>query len=271
MSRYNIFSRCDPNQKLKLMKALRKNHKVAYMGDGVNDTLALKEADASISFIDAKESAKNVSKIILLNDDFNSINVLIDMGRKSVNNLTRSATLFINKTIYSTLLALLFIFIKTEYPFKPIQLTLNNFVLIGMPSFVLSLLPNNEKTTRNFFKDVLRTSLPTALIIFLNVVIVIIMSNFIKFNGGMSTICFYLVTFNGFLLLTKICRPFNLFTATLMSTLAAIYFVAIIFFRDVFDLILLHNYLYLFLIIMFAINLCLFKVINILLDKWYTK
>ena len=271
VSRYNIFSRCDPNQKLKLMKALRKNHKVAYMGDGVNDTLALKEADASISFIDAKESAKNVSKIILLNDDFNSINVLIDMGRKSVNNLTRSATLFINKTIYSTLLALLFIFIKTEYPFKPIQLTLNNFVLIGMPSFVLSLLPNNEKTTRNFFKDVLRTSLPTALIIFLNVVTVIIMSNFIKFDGGMSTICFYLVTFNGFLLLTKICRPFNLFTATLMSTLAAIYFVAIIFFRDVFDLISLHNYLYLFLIIMFAINLCLFKVINILLDKWYNK
>ncbi len=269
VAKYNIFSRCDPNQKLKLMKALRKNHKVAYMGDGVNDTLALKEADASISFIDAKESAKNVSKIILLNDDFNSINVLIDMGRKSVNNLTRSATLFINKTIYSTLLALLFIFIKTEYPFEPIQLTLNNFVLIGMPSFVLSLLPNNEKVTRNFFRDVLKNSIPPALIIFLNIVTVITMSNFIEFDGGISTVCFYLVTFNGFLLLLKICSPFDLFDATLSGVLLAIYLVAIIFFRDFFNLISLHNYLYIFLGIMFAINICLFKIINILWEKLY--
>lgn len=267
VEKYNIFSRCDPNQKLLIMKSLRKKHKVAYMGDGVNDTLALKEADASISFIDAKESAKNVSKIILLTDDFNSINILIDMGRKSVNNLTRSATLFINKTIYSTLLALLFIFIKTEYPFRPIQLTLNNFVLIGMPSFVLSLLPNNEKVTRNFFKDVLKNSVPPALIIFLNIIMVIAMSNFIDLDGGMSTMCFYLVTFNGFLLLSKICRPFNWFTTTLLSVLLVIYFTAIIFFKNVFDLINLNNYLYIFLGIMFAINVCLFNLIHIMIEK----
>ena len=268
---YNIFSRCDPNQKLLLMKALRKNHKVAYMGDGVNDTLALKEADASISFIDAKESAKNVSKIILLNDDFNSINVLIDMGRKSVNNLTRSATLFINKTIYSTLLAFIFIFIKAEYPFRPIQLTLNNFVLIGMPSFVLSLLPNNEKVTRNFFKDVLRNSLPTALIIFINIMMVITMSNIIDLNNGTSTMCFYLVTFNGFMLLYKISRPFNWFTATLMSILLVIYSIAVIFYQNVFDLVSLDNYLYIFLGIMFGINICLFNISNILSERWLDK
>ena len=267
--KYNIFSRCDPKQKLLIMKALRKNHKVAYMGDGVNDTLALKEADASISFIDAKESAKNVSKIILLNDDFNSINVLIDMGRKSVNNLTRSATLFINKTIYSTLLVLLFIFIKTEYPFKPIQLTLNNFVLIGMPSFILSLLPNNEKVTRNFFKDVLKNSLPTALIIFSNIAALVALSNFVKIGDAMSTMCFYLVTFNGFMLLLKICLPFDWFDATLSSVLLTIYLIGIIFFKDLFELINLPGYLFIYFILFALIDLCMLHIIDYMIDNKY--
>lgn len=266
--KYNVFARCNPNQKLELMHSLRKKHKVAYMGDGVNDTLALKEADASISFINAKESAKNVSKIILLNDDFNSINILIDNGRKSVNNLTRSATLFINKTIYATLLALLFIFLHAEYPFEPIQLTLNNFVLIGMPSFVLSLLPNNEKVTKNFFKDVLKNSIPIALIIFLNILTILIMSNYIDIGNDYKTLCFYLVTFNGFMLLYKICKPFNSFTSTLMIVLLAIYLLCIIWFKDLFNLTYLAGHLYIFLTIMCLINICLFIIMNNLADKF---
>lgn len=268
---YNIFSRVTPEQKKNIIKSLRKNHKVAYMGDGVNDTLALKEADASISFINAKESAKAASKIILLNNDFNSINVLIDMGRKCVNNLTRSATLFINKTIYSTLLALLFLFVDIMYPFQPIQLTLNNFVLIGVPSFILSLLPNNEKIKKHFIQEVLKKSIPTSIIIFLNIILVIIMNNCFNIENYYSTLCFYLVTFNGFLLLYKICTPLNLFTSLLILILLFIYFFGIIFMRTFFCLSMLPNNIYIFLLIVFFIDICLFNIINFWLNKGLIK
>lgn len=265
--KYNVFARVTPNQKLELIKALRKHHRVAMMGDGVNDTLALKEADASISFLNAKESAKNVSKIILLKDDFNSINEIIDVGRKSINNLTRSATLFINKTIYSTLLAILFIFVTSAYPFQPIQLTLNNFVLIGVPSFILSMLPNNEKVKGNFKKEVLKNSIPSALIIFLNVVVLLIMNSNYNIEQYISTLAFYLVTFNGFLLLYKICYPFNLLTIVLNIVLIAIYLFAIIFMQEFFAITNLHSNLYIFLGIMFLIDICLFKLISTFLQK----
>lgn len=264
---YNIFARVTPDQKLELVKALKKHGRVAMMGDGVNDTLALKESDCGISFLNAKESAKNVSKIILLKDDFNSINEIIDVGRKSINNLTRSATLFINKTIYSTLLAVLFIFVNTVYPFQPIQLTLNNFVLIGCPSFILSLLPNNEKVKKNFVREVLKNSIPSALIIFLNIVVILIMNNYLNIEEYITTLSFFLVTFNGFLLLYKICYPFNLLTISLNIVLLLIYLFAVAFMGDFFALTGLDNHLYLFLIIMCLIDVCLFKLISSFLEK----
>ena len=264
---YNIFARVKPDQKLKIIKALKKYHRVAMVGDGVNDILALKEADASISFISAKDAARNASKIILLNDNFENVVDVINEGRKSMNNMCRSASLFIYKTIYSTMLALLFVFISTPYPFKPIQYTLSNFVLIGAPSFVLSLLPNNLKAKRNFIKEILVNSIPTALIIFLNILVVTITNKYYDISTYMSSMCFFLLSFNGFLLIYKICHPLNKYTISLLITLILIYAFSIIYLNDLFEVPYIPLRHLLFIIIMCFIDVCLFPILNAFLAR----
>ena len=122
---------------ISLIKELKKEHTVAYVGDGVNDVLALKESDCSIAPINGSDAAKNVSQIVLMDSNFDSMPTIVNEGRKAINNIERSASLFIVKTIYASLLALLFIFIDLKYPFIPIQLTLTSALTIGIPSFII--------------------------------------------------------------------------------------------------------------------------------------
>jgi len=268
VDKYNIFARVTPEEKLEIIKALkRKKHRVAMVGDGVNDILALKEADASISFKSAKNAARNASKVILLNDDFENVIHVINEGRKSMNNMCRSASLFINKTIYSTLLALLFVFIKTPYPFKPIQFTLSNFILIGTPSFLLAFIPNNFKPKKNFIKEILVNSIPTALVFFLNIVVVVITSQFYDISEHMSTMCFYLLSFNGFLLIFKICRPFNVYTTSLFVFLLALFFLSVNYANNIFDIPFIPTRHFLFVIIICLIDICLVHIINSFLQN----
>ena len=132
---YCIFGRVSPIQKKELIKTLQGNGKtVAMTGDGVNDVLALKEADCSIAMANGSDATKNISKLVLLDSNFSSMPKIVAEGRRTINNIQRSASLFLVKTIYSSLLALIFLFMKEDYPFVPIQLSLISVVTIGIPS-----------------------------------------------------------------------------------------------------------------------------------------
>ena len=143
--RCNVFGRVTPAQKKKLVIALKDHgHKVAMTGDGVNDVLALKEADCSVAMASGSEAARNVSQLVLVNNDFASMPEVVAEGRRTINNVERSSSLYLVKTIYSIALALFFMFSRLTYPFQPLQLSLIGALTVGFPSFVLALQPNKN-------------------------------------------------------------------------------------------------------------------------------
>lgn len=167
---YTIFGRVTPVQKKELVQALKKEgHTVAMTGDGVNDVLALKEADCSIAMASGSDATRNVAELVLLDSNFASMPEIVLEGRRTINNIERSATLFLVKTIYASILAIIFLFVNMPYPFMPIQLTLISTVTIGIPSFVLALEPNKERIKGEFLKNVIRNALPVGLTVILNI------------------------------------------------------------------------------------------------------
>ena len=157
---YTIFGRVTPVQKKELVQALKKEgHTVAMTGDGVNDVLALKEADCSIAMASGSDATRNVAELVLLDSNFASMPEIVLEGRRTINNIERSATLFLVKTIYAGILAIIFLFVNMPYPFMPIQLTLISTVTIGIPSFVLALEPNKERIKGKFLRNVISRAL----------------------------------------------------------------------------------------------------------------
>lgn len=157
---YTIFGRVTPVQKKELVQALKKEgHTVAMTGDGVNDVLALKEADCSIAMASGSDATRNVAELVLLDSNFASMPEIVLEGRRTINNIERSATVFLVKTIYASILAIIFLFVNMPYPFMPIQLTLISTVTIGIPSFVLALEPNKERIKGKFLRNVISRAL----------------------------------------------------------------------------------------------------------------
>lgn len=212
IKKYDVFGRVSPEQKRKFILALKKHgHVVAMTGDGVNDVLALKESDCSVAMASGTEAAKNVSQLVLMDSNFASMPHIVSEGRRSINNIQRSASLFLVKTIYATLLAILFLFISSPYPYIPIQLTLTSVLTIGVPSVILALEPNNNRITGNFLENVLTRAFPPAIIVVLNVLIVTLAGSLFKFSRlEISTLTVLVTTFTLFVLLYKTCKPFNL-------------------------------------------------------------
>lgn len=198
-----IFGRVSPTQKKDLVLALQKQGKtVAMTGDGVNDVLALKAADCSIAMANGSDATKNVAQLILLDSNFASMPKIVSEGRRTINNIQRSASLFLVKTIYSSILALLFIFLATSYPFEPIQLSLISVLTIGIPSFLLALEPNKERIHGNFLKNILTNAIPTALTVILNIVILSLLRKTNQISGNeFSTLAVFANGFCGILLL----------------------------------------------------------------------
>mgnify|MGYP002532202171 FL=1 len=204
---YTVFGRVTPTQKKELVLALKSKGKtVAMTGDGVNDVLALKAADCSIAMQNGSYATKNVAQLVLLDSNFSSMPKVVAEGRRTINNIQRSASLFLVKTIYSTILALMFLFMGEAYPFVPIQLTLISTVTIGIPSFILALEPNNARIRGNFLRNVISKSLPTGITVALNILIISILNkcNIIS-NEHYSSLC---------VIATSICGLILLFTLT---------------------------------------------------------
>lgn len=236
---YTIFGRVSPSQKKELIQALqKKEHIVAMTGDGVNDVLALKEADCSIALASGTEAARNVSELVLLNSNFDAMPVVVAEGRRTVNNIERSATLFLTKTTFATILAVLFAILGLQYPFIPIQLTLTSVVTIGIPSFVLALQPNKNRIEGNFLKNIFSKSIPSALTIVFNILVIIFMSKIFSFSEEqVSTMCVLMNGFVGFRLLYHLCVPFNLLKKILFISMILLLLIQIVLLRSFYSLV----------------------------------
>ena len=236
--KYTVFGRVTPEQKKEIILALKEEkHTVAMTGDGVNDVLALKNADCSISVVNGSDAARNVSQLVLMDSDFKSMPNIVDEGRRTINNIQRSATLFLVKTIYATILAVLFVFINMPYPFIPIQLTLINLVVTGIPSVILALEPNKERIKGKFIINVIKRALPTALTVVTNIIIIGIISSIYNLDElNYSSVCVVVTAITGFILLFKISRPFNVSRTILFVGVVTIFTLGISLFRDLFSI-----------------------------------
>ena len=237
-TKYTVFGRVTPEQKKEIILALKEQkHTVAMTGDGVNDVLALKNADCSISVANGSDAARNVSQLVLMDSDFKSMPNIVDEGRRTINNIQRSATLFLVKTIYATILAVIFVFVNMQYPFIPIQMTLINFVVTGIPSVVLALEPNKERIKGRFIINVIKRALPTALTVVTNIIIIGIISSIYNLDYiNYSSVCVVVTAITGFILLFKISRPFNLSRTILFIGVVAIFTFGITIFRNLFSI-----------------------------------
>ena len=266
---YNVFSRVSPEQKRDLIKALKNNgHVVAMTGDGVNDVLALKESDCSIAMASGSDAARNVSEIVLLDSDFDSIPKIIEEGRRTINNIERSASLFLTKTIYATLLAIIFLFVRMDYPFQPIQLSLVSSITIGIPAFILALEPNKNRVEGNFFLNVLKKSLPGGLTIVVNILSVMLIAKIFSLNESIiSTMAVILVAITGFILLYKICYKFNILRIILYILLIIAFLCCIIGLPQIFELVLLKPIFIVFIILVSILDVGLFNFITNICEK----
>ncbi len=200
VSQYTVFGRVRPEQKKQLVSALKnEGHIVAMTGDGVNDVLALKDADCGIAMASGSDAACHVSQLVLMDSDFSKMKHVIDEGRRVVNNIERSASLFLVKNIFSMLLAVFCVIFIVEYPLKPVQVSIISMYTIGIPAFILALEPNNNPIRGSFLKKIIKRSLPVGIGGFMAVSGLIIFGGFAGLSADrLSRLCLILVSLIGF-------------------------------------------------------------------------
>ena len=255
-----IFGRVTPFQKRIIIKELKRLGKtVSMVGDGVNDVLALKESDCSIALACGSEAAYNVSDLVLLDSDFTSIPSIVEEGRRTINNIEKSASLFIVKTGYAIMLALIFVLIPYNYPFIPIQLTLTNALTIGIPSFILALEPNKKKVTGNFLTNVFRKAIPTSFIIVLSIMIITFLPlDFIE----KSTLSVITVGLVGFIHIYRVCYPPKRYHLVMISILLTIFIIGILLFKNLFSLAVINLHMIITIIVIVGIAITIFNIID---------
>ena len=230
---YTVFGRVTPQQKRQLIQAFhRQKHTVAMTGDGVNDLLALKEADCSISVGQGSDAARQTAQLVLLDSDFAVLKDVLLEGRRVVHNVTRSAGVFFIKTLYSVLLCAICLLTNTPFPFVPIQITLVDLIIEGYPSFFLSFLPDSRPVRTRFLPEAIRRAAPNAIAIgvcFLFYLLLHVMGLF-GLSGEQTqanALLFLLIGTVGLLGVFKMCQPFTKIKAFFAVTSAAGFYAAI--------------------------------------------
>lgn len=219
---YTVFGRVTPEMKMRLVRALKtQGHTVAMTGDGVNDVLALKEADCGIAMASGAQAASQVSKLVLLDSDFSAMPGVVTEGRRVINNIQRSAALFLVKNIFSFFLAMIALFATFPYPVFPIHLSMISGLTIGVPSFFLALEPNMERIRGAFLPGVFRRAFPGGLTNLAAVLLAVwCFDRFSLPEAQLHTVTAVLMTFTGLLVLALICRPFSRGRATVWGLMA---------------------------------------------------
>lgn len=260
VNKTTIFGRVTPFQKRIIVNELKRLGKtVSMVGDGVNDVLALKESDCSIALACGSEAAYNVSDLVLLNSDFTSIPSIVEEGRRTINNIEKSASLFIVKTGYAIMLALIFMLIPYNYPFIPVQLTLTNALTIGIPSFILALEPNKKKVTGNFLTNVFRKAIPTSFIIVLSIMIITFLPlDFIE----KSTLSLISVGLIGFIHIYRVCYPPKRYHLVMISMLLTIFIMGVLLFKKLFSLSAINFHMIITIIIIIGLAITIFNIFD---------
>lgn len=241
VKQYSVFGRVSPQQKKQIIHALKEQkHTTAMIGDGVNDVMALKEADCSIAVAQGSEAAKNIANLVLLDNNFKHMPLIVAEGRRVINNIQRAASLFLVKTIFSFILAILTLFLNSRYPFAPIQLTLISSLTIGIPSFFLALEPNHNRVKGNFVINVLSHAAPGAFMVVLCILLVSLFTSIFGYNDNVrSTMCVILTGGCSLTVLLRVCTPFTRQRKLVFFTMALSFALAIIFLRNLFMIVLL--------------------------------
>lgn len=234
VDKYSIFARVLPHQKSIIVKALQaKQHKVAMTGDGVNDVIALRESDCSITLPEATDSAKQVSQIVLLNSDFSVLKDVMMEGRRVVNNITKVARIFFIKTIYSVLLSIFCILTNMEFPFIPIQITLVDLVIEAYTSFFITFEKNKKPVTGSFLRTALTNAMPFAIVIMFNIIFLTFFRDTLGISQEIATTMMYLlIGFVSILAVQEVCKPYTKVHVFLFVTTAVGFYVAVILFKN---------------------------------------
>lgn len=209
--KYTVFGRVTPEQKRELVRALKgSGHTVAMTGDGVNDVLALKDADCSVAMAAGSDAAAQVSQLVLLESDFSRMPSVVMEGRRVVNNIERSASLFLVKNLFSFLLALFSLCFRIGYPLEPAQVSLISMFTIGIPAFFLAMQPNRNRIRGHFLANVLIRALPAGLTDFLVAGALVVFGQVFEVEAGdISTACTMLLAIVGFMILYNISKPMD--------------------------------------------------------------
>lgn len=213
-NKYTVFGRVSPEQKAILVKALKSaGHVTAMTGDGVNDILALKESDCAITVAEGSDAARNVSHIVLLDNNFNSMPEVVYEGRRVINNVQSSASLFLMKTFFTLFMGLITLFLFKEYPFRLPHMIMIEMLVIGMPAFCLSFQPNDSRVSGKFINHVISKSFPGAILMLLSVAIILVFEKYLPFcsEETFTAISVYSFTLAGTINLFITCRPLNKF------------------------------------------------------------
>ena len=263
-----VFGRVTPDQKRRLIIALREQgHTVAMTGDGVNDVLALKEADCSIAVASGSEVACQVSQIVLMDSDFAAMPSVVAEGRRVINNIERSAALYLVKNIFSIALALLSLLFALPYPLAPAQLGLVNAFTIGIPSFVLAMEPNRSRVQGRFLVNILLRALPAALTdLFLTEGVMLFYLAAGLADGAVSTICAGVMGVVGLIMVCRTARPMNRFHIALLAGLSAGFAVCFLFLKMWFNLVPLDFLSCLVLAVFALLAWPAFRVMEVLVD-----
>ncbi len=267
---YTVFGRVTPDQKREFVKALKKSgHTVAMTGDGVNDVLALKDADCSIAMASGSDAAASVSDLVLLDSDFSNMPLVVAEGRRVINNIERSASLFLSKNVFTLIFALISLISQSLYPFKPAQLSLVSALMIGFPSFVLALEPNTNLVKGKFLRNVLFRAFPTAITAAIMVYWSMMFSNafFLK-TGVSSTLAFYVYSIVAYIMLFRVCKPMNIIHMTLFGGMGAAFILAAALIPNLFELSALNWNAWLVLVTLAYITVPLSKIIYDLFNNF---
>lgn len=228
-NKYTVFGRVTPEQKALLVKALKQGgHKVAMTGDGVNDILALKESDCSIAMASGSEATRNVSNLVLLDSNFSSMPSIVGEGRRVINNITKSSSLFLMKTAFTIFLSVLCLIFNLAYPFSPNMVLLLEVFAIGIPSFFLALQPNIEPIKGRFLVNLITKALPGGVLLLIAFIACYIFDTQMGTGLQYETMASLSIAFCGLVLLYRICRPIDAYRLILFITCVTLTGVALL-------------------------------------------
>lgn len=228
-----VFGRVTPDQKQMIIRALKEKNTVGMIGDGVNDILALKEADCGIALASGVSAARNVSEVVLTDSDFSLLPLVLNEGRRVVNNIERVSSMYLIKTTYSFLLSLLSIILSHAYPFYPVQLSLISAICVGIPSFFLALEPNYNIVKKEFMKKVFRNALPSGICVFINILFIIMISYIFHLDFDKYRLTIVAVTgYINLRLLYNVSKPLTLIRKILLVVCFLSFYILLLLYRN---------------------------------------